>query len=49
MAHTCTHRVHIRHGKKGTRVAKIIDSPYLPENKATFKIKEKGVEDAEEE
>ena len=49
MAHACTHRVHIRRGKKGTRVAKIIDSPYLPENKATFKITEKGVEDAEEE
>jgi len=42
MAHACTHRVHVRRGKKRTRVAKIIDSPYLPENKAPFRITEKG-------
>jgi len=48
MAHACTHRVKLRKGKSGTRVAKIIDSPYLPEDEASFKITEKGVEDAEE-
>ena len=48
MAHACTHRVFIRKGAKGTRVATVIDSPSLPENKTRFKISEKGVEDAQE-
>ncbi|MEM2027637.1 MAG: hypothetical protein QXS05_07110 [Candidatus Bathyarchaeia archaeon] len=45
MAHVCTHRIRLRRGKSGARVATIIDSPYLPEVKATFKITEKGIED----
>ena len=48
MAHASTHRVYLRKGGKGTRLATVIDSPYLPENKVRFKITEKGVEDAEE-
>ncbi|MDH5691437.1 MAG: DNA repair and recombination protein RadA [Candidatus Bathyarchaeota archaeon] len=48
MAHASTHRVYLRKGGKGTRIATVIDSPYLPENKTRFKITEKGVEDAEE-
>jgi DNA repair protein RadA len=48
MAHACTHRVYLRKGGKGTRIATIIDSPYLPEEKTRFKITEGGVEDAEE-
>jgi len=48
MAHASTHRVYLRKGKKGTRVARIIDSPSLPENKTRFKITEKGVEDVQE-
>jgi DNA repair protein RadA len=48
MAHACTHRIFIRKGGKGTRVATVIDSPSLPENKTRFKITEKGVEDAQE-
>ena len=47
MAHACTHRVFLRRGKSSTRMAKIIDSPYLPENSAYFKITEKGIEDIE--
>jgi DNA repair protein RadA len=47
MAHACTHRIHMRRGKGGTRVAKVIDSPYLPEKKASFIITEKGIEDSE--
>jgi len=35
--------------RRGRGVAKIIDLPYLPGNKAAFRITEKGVEDAEEE
>ncbi|MEM3479381.1 MAG: DNA repair and recombination protein RadA [Candidatus Bathyarchaeia archaeon] len=49
MAHACTHRVYLRRGTKNTRVAKIIDSPYLPEREARFIITEKGIADAEEE
>jgi len=48
MAHACTHRVRLRRGKSDTRVAKIIDSPYLPEKEASFQITEKGIEDVEE-
>jgi DNA repair protein RadA len=48
MAHASTHRVYLRKGGKGTRLATVIDSPYLPEEKVRFKITEKGVEDAEE-
>ncbi|UCC34090.1 MAG: DNA repair and recombination protein RadA [Candidatus Bathyarchaeota archaeon] len=48
MAHACTHRVYLRKGSKGTRLAKIIDSPYLPENSTRFRITEKGIEDVED-
>jgi DNA repair protein RadA len=49
MAHACTHRVYLRKGGKGTRIARVIDSPYLPEVPARFLISEKGLEDTEEE
>ncbi len=48
MAHACTHRIYLRKGGKGTRIATVIDSPCLPEAKTRFKITEKGVEDAQE-
>jgi DNA repair protein RadA len=48
MAHACTHRVYLRKGGKGTRLATIIDSPSLPEGKVRFKITEKGIEDVQE-
>jgi len=47
MAHASTHRVYLRKGGKGTRIATVIDSPYLPEEKTRFRITEKGVEDAD--
>ena len=47
MAHACTHRVKLSRGKGGTRIAKIIDSPYLPEEQASFIITEKGIEDTD--
>ncbi|MEM2111546.1 MAG: DNA repair and recombination protein RadA [Candidatus Bathyarchaeia archaeon] len=46
MAHACTHRVFLRKGAKGTRIARIIDSPYLPEKTARFMITETGIVDA---
>jgi DNA repair protein RadA len=48
MAHACTHRVFLRKGAKGTRIARVIDSPCLPETPTRFLISEKGVEDSEE-
>lgn len=49
MAHACTHRVFLRKGPNGVRIAKIIDSPYLPEREARFRITERGIVDAEKE
>ena len=48
MAHACTHRVMIKKGSQGTRVARVIDSPYLPDKQAYFIITEKGIEDTPE-
>lgn len=45
LAHLSTNRVFLRKGKRYTRIARIIDSPYLPEGECIFKITEKGVED----
>jgi DNA repair protein RadA len=46
MAHACTHRVVLRKGGKGTRLATVIDSPSLPEERARFKVTANGIEDA---
>ena len=48
MAHACTHRIYLRKGGKGTRLATILDSPSLPEGKVRFRITEKGIEDAQD-
>ncbi|MCW4020142.1 MAG: DNA repair and recombination protein RadA, partial [Candidatus Bathyarchaeota archaeon] len=49
MAHACTHRVFLRKGSKGIRVARVIDSPCLPETPVRFLISEKGIEDTDKE
>ena len=48
IAHLSTNRVFIRKGKKNLRIAKMIDSPYLPESECVFAISEKGIEDVNE-
>ena len=48
VAHLSTNRVFIRKGKKNLRIAKVIDSPYLPESECVFVVTEKGIEDASE-
>jgi len=45
VGHASTFRVYLRRGKKGSRVAKLIDSPNLPENEAIFFVTESGVVD----
>jgi DNA repair protein RadA len=47
LAHASTHRVMLRKASGGIRVAKVFDSPYLPESEAYFQITENGVEDAQ--
>lgn len=45
VAHTATFRIYLRKSKGELRVARLIDSPHLPEGEAVFKITERGVED----
>ncbi len=45
VGHNSQTRVYLRKGKKGSRVAKLIDSPYLPDGECAFKVTEKGLED----
>lgn len=45
VAHASTFRIYIRKGKKGSRVAKLIDSPNLPEAECTFCVDEGGLKD----
>jgi len=45
VGHASTFRIYLRRGKKGSRVAKLIDSPNLPDNETVFFITENGVVD----
>jgi len=45
VGHASTYRIYLRRGKKGSRVAKLIDSPNLPENETIFFLGAKGVTD----
>ncbi|MBS3122643.1 DNA repair and recombination protein RadA [Candidatus Woesearchaeota archaeon] len=46
VAHNSTFRVYLRKGKKGSRVAKLVDAPALPDAECTFWVKEDGVRDS---
>jgi DNA repair protein RadA len=48
MAHACTHRVFLRRGRQNTRLARVIDSPSLPEEKVRFMLTASGIEDVDE-
>jgi DNA repair protein RadA len=43
--HASTYRVYLRRGKKGTRVAKLVDAPAMPETEAIFMVCEEGIKD----
>ncbi|MBU0470510.1 MAG: DNA repair and recombination protein RadA [Nanoarchaeota archaeon] len=45
VAHASTFRVYLRKGKKGTRVAKLIDAPNLADGEACFEVQESGLKD----
>ena len=45
VGHASTYRIYLRRGKAGSRVAKMIDSPNLPENETVFNVTDAGVVD----
>ncbi len=47
VVHNSTYRLYLRRGKAGSRVAKLIDSPNLPENECQFFLTETGIRDEE--
>ena len=47
VAHASKTRIYLRKGKKGSRVAKLIDSPHIADGECNFFVTESGLEDIE--
>jgi DNA repair protein RadA len=47
LAHTSTYRVYLRKSKGDKRIARLIDSPHLPEGEAVFRVTPEGIVDVE--
>ena len=47
VGHASTYRIYLRRGKKDSRVAKLIDSPNLPDTETVFMLDTKGLIDIE--
>ncbi|MCX6670409.1 MAG: DNA repair and recombination protein RadA, partial [Euryarchaeota archaeon] len=45
VGHTATFRLYLRKSKGGKRIARLIDSPHLPEGEAVFSVSEIGIRD----
>ena len=45
VAHNSTFRLYLRKGKAGSRVAKLVDSPNLPDGEAPYRVVEEGLVD----
>lgn len=45
VAHASTFRIYLRKGKKGCRVAKLVDSPNMPDGECSFFVTEEGLKD----
>ncbi|AJF61623.1 DNA repair and recombination protein RadA [archaeon GW2011_AR15] len=45
VAHASTFRIYLRKGKKGSRVAKLVDSPNLPDGEVAFVVETSGLKD----
>jgi DNA repair protein RadA len=45
VGHTATYRIYLRKSKGGKRIARLIDSPNLPEAEAVFTVSEDGITD----
>jgi len=46
VAHSSAFRIYLRKGKKGSRVAKLVDSPNLPDGECNFFVETRGLRDA---
>jgi len=46
VAHASTFRIYLRKGKKGSRVAKLIDAPNMPDGECNFFVETGGLKDA---
>ncbi len=46
VGHNSAFRIYLRRGKKGTRVAKLVDAPNLPDDETIFQVTESGLVDA---
>ena len=47
VVHNSTYRIYLRRGRKGSRVAKMIDAPNLPESETVFWLTTNGLVDDE--
>jgi DNA repair protein RadA len=47
LGHASTYRLYLRHSKGEKRVARLVDSPSMPEGEAAFNITEGGISDIE--
>ncbi len=47
VAHASTFRIYLRKGKKGSRVAKLVDAPNLPDGECNFMVTTGGLKDIE--
>jgi len=45
VAHASTFRIYLRKGRKGSRVAKLIDAPATPDGETCFMVTMTGLED----
>ena len=45
VGHTATFRIYLRKSKGPKRIARLIDSPHLPEGEAVFNVKTEGIRD----
>ncbi len=45
IAHAATYRVYLRKGKGEKRIARLVDSPHLPEGEVVFSVKPEGIRD----
>ncbi|MEM2949440.1 MAG: DNA repair and recombination protein RadA, partial [Candidatus Bilamarchaeaceae archaeon] len=45
LAHASTYRLYLRKGKDDKRIARLVDSPNLPEGECVFRVTKKGITD----
>lgn len=45
LGHMSTYRIYLRRGKEGTRIARMVDAPNLPEAEAVFIVTPEGIKD----